>query len=112
MCCACCACCAVARQSAERATEFAIRAWAAYVVVLRKPKELGSCSERSTARYNAACAAARCGAAADALRLLEQVAAKDPAALRDAAADEDLEPLRSTAAFQALLQKAMHGASA
>lgn len=96
-----------ARQSEERAAEFARRAWASYGPALRKPLELGSCSERSTVRYNAACAAARCGAAGDALGLLQQVAAKDAAALRDAGGDNDLELLRSAPEFAALMKQVM-----
>lgn len=108
----CFACRAGALGSAERAAEFANRAWEAYGAALQSPRELGSCSERSTVRYNAACAAARCGAAADALRLLEFVAAKEPAALDGAEADDDLEPLRGMPEFQAVMQSAMHGVHA
>eukprot|EP00892_Ulva_mutabilis_P010895 jgi/Ulvmu1/8178/UM040_0075.1 len=98
--------------SSERAADFAGRAWTAYGTALRAPGDLSSCSERSTVRYNAACAAARCGATADALRLLTFVSTKDPSVLHGAESDEDLQPLRSLPEFQALLQTSKQGGNA
>jgi hypothetical protein len=88
---------AAAKLAASRGSQHVSEAgarWAAardtYREALRKPKQLGACSERCVVRYNYACALSECGEVAEAVAVLHGVAEKDQGVLVGAAQDGDL----------------------
>ena len=76
------------------ATAAAARSWQAYCGALTRPAELGSVAERLEVQYNCACAGARCGKEAEAVKLLQEVISAGGATLAEVATDADLAGLR------------------
>jgi hypothetical protein len=89
------------RVNAEARAAHDKRDWPAFLAASRRLVELAPRSTR--AQYNLACAAARTGAAAEALRLLDRLARMG--VFMDAATDEDLASLRGNPAFEATVAR-------